>query len=248
MAKLPVNPDCELSGTKYCRELNMHACEQCTVRGSRELKRVAEDIDLYETLLPEGGVARLFSSKECALCKGDPKGKRSGFAILDMAHPEPKREKKWLLGKRFTKIGTMIPVQFSVCSKCRRRYLLMEYMPILGPVALGALGLAVAATGAGDSLRNWFAAAPFLLFVALILIGWLGGRAWSKAMMKTYATTMYSDVLQHPVIAEMVKKGWQPITTSSRTKLLFSKNRVDRGLGTAADAPAVERAEATLEA
>ena len=31
MEKLPVNPNCELSGTKYCQMLNMHVCANCTV-------------------------------------------------------------------------------------------------------------------------------------------------------------------------------------------------------------------------
>jgi len=33
----------------------------------------------------------------------------------------------------------------------------------------------------------------------------------------------------------MTEKGWTPITAKSRTKLLFSKSRLARGLGTAED-------------
>jgi len=44
---------------------------------------------------------------------------------------------------------------------------------------------------------------------------------------------MYTDVMQQPVIAKMTEKGWVPITAKSRTKLLFSKSRLNRGLGTA---------------
>ena len=49
-------------------------------------------------------------------------------------------------------------------------------------------------------------------------------RAWDKEMI--------TDVMRHPVIDEMTKKGWTPITAKSRTKLLFSKSRLARGLGT----------------
>ena len=52
---------------------------------------------------------------------------RRGYAILDMAHPEPRRVQKWLFGTRPARIGTMIPVQMSVCPKCRRRFLMMSY-------------------------------------------------------------------------------------------------------------------------
>ena len=98
MEKLPVNPNCELSGTKYCQMLNMHTCANCTVREHEQKAEIKSDLDLYETLLPTGGVARLFQSHECQFCKTPVKGKRKGYAILDMAHPEPRRVQKWLLG------------------------------------------------------------------------------------------------------------------------------------------------------
>ena len=99
MEKLPVNPNCELSGTKYCALLNMHTCAACTVRDSENKAEIISDLDLYETLLPEGGIARLFEAKDCQFCKTPEKGKRRGYAILDMAHPEPRRVQKWLFGK-----------------------------------------------------------------------------------------------------------------------------------------------------
>ena len=57
MEKLPVNPNCELSGTKYCQMLNMHTCANCTVREHEQKAEIKSDLDLYETLLPTGGVA-----------------------------------------------------------------------------------------------------------------------------------------------------------------------------------------------
>ena len=242
MEKLPENPACALSGTKYCRTLNMHTCEQCTVRGRNDLDRVKEDVDLYETLLPRGGVARLFMAHDCQLCKGGEKRPRSGYAILDMAHPEPKRVQKWLLGKKTSQFGTMIPVQFAVCRRCRGRYLWMEYLPVLCPVALGAAGLVLmTATQLGTALKDWQPVAPFLAWAALVLGGWLAGRAGSAALKKRSAESMYADVLTHPVVAEMLDKGWTPLAAKqSSTKLLFSRSRMARGLGTAEDADETE--------
>ena len=65
MEKLPVNPDCELSGTKYCAMLNMHTCAACTVRESENKAEIKSDLVLYETLLPEGGNTRLFEERDC---------------------------------------------------------------------------------------------------------------------------------------------------------------------------------------
>ncbi|MEG1524771.1 MAG: hypothetical protein RR475_07065 [Clostridia bacterium] len=236
MEHLPVNPECELSGTKCCRLLNMHTCEACTVRNSDNKAGILQDIALYETLLPEGGVSQLFTARDCQFCKMEPKGKRKGYAILDMAHPEPKRVQRWLLGKRQLKIGTMIPVQMSICSACRRRFLLLEYLPIVIPIVLGVAGLLLISIDAVSAPLNRMGSfLPLVLWLLLIGVGILVGRLWGKHFKKKCARIMYADVLEHPVIAGMLQKGWMPITKQSGTKVLFSKSRLARGLGTAED-------------
>ena len=233
MEKLPVNPNCELSGTKYCAMLNMHTCAACTVRDSANKAEIIADLDLVETLLPEGGIARLFESKDCQFCKTEVKGKRRGYAILDMAHPEPKRVQKWLFGSRTARIGTMIPLQMSVCPKCRRRFLLMEYLPMVIPVVVGFVALIVVSM---DSVRNPLVNlsmfAPFGAWIVATLVGVIAGKLLTDGLERSWSKEMETNVMRHPVIVEMVNKGWTPITAKSRTKLLFSKSRLAKGLGT----------------
>ena len=234
MEKLPVNPNCELSGTKYCAMLNMHTCAACTVRDAENKAEIISDLDLYETLLPQGGIARLFESPECQFCTTPEKGKRRGYAILDMAHPEPRRVQKWLFGKRMSRIGTMVPVQMSVCPKCRRRFLALEYMTMAIPVIIGILALIVLSM---DSVRiplvDLSMFAPFGAWILCVLIGAIAGKLITDGLQRAWSKEMVTDVLRHPVIAEMINMGWTPITAKSRTKLLFSKSRLARGLGTA---------------
>ena len=238
MEQMPNNPNCKLSGTRYCQLLNMGSCDHCTIRGSDEMDRFMEDMDVYEGLLPEGGVARLFTDNKCQFCKTEEKGDRSGYAIIDMAHPLPKRVQKWLLGKRTLRIGTMIPVQMSICSKCRRRFMFIEYLPVAVPVLLGLIGLLLFSTqGIGGALANINSMLPFFIWVALIAAGILLGRALSNGLRRKYSTEMYTEALEHPVLAEMVEKGWTTLTKQTHTKLLFSKSRMARGLGTAVDVP-----------
>ena len=233
MEKLPVNPNCELSGTKYCAMLNMHTCAACTVRDSANKAEIKSDLDLYETLLPEGGIARLFESKDCQFCKTPVKGKRRGYAILDMAHPEPKRVQKWLFGSRTARIGTMVPVQMSVCPKCRSRFLMMEYLPVVIPVVVGFVALIVVSMDSvRNSLVNLSMFAPFGAWIVATLLGVIAGKLLTNGLERSWRKDMETDVMQHPVIAEMVNKGWTPITAKSRTKLLFSKSRLAKGLGT----------------
>ena len=75
--------------------------------------------------------------------------------------------------------------------------------------------------------------APFGGWILSVLLGALIGKLVTDGLERSWKKEMTTDVLKHPVIAEMVEKGWTPITAKSRTKLLFSKSRLARGLGTA---------------
>jgi len=238
MEKLPVNPECELSGTKYCYLLNMGACQRCTVRESDRMEEIVQDLELYETLLPNGGVSQLFTDPKCVFCRQEPRGERSGFAILDMAHPEPKRVQRWLLGKKVSQIGTMIPVQMSICGKCRRTLLIMEYLPAITTIVIGLASLLLVGTGVvADALSSVFPVLPFVIWIALTGLAFFAGRLGAKAIGKRVNARMYADALEIPALAEMTAKGWKPVTGSKGIKVLFSKSRVSRGLGTAPDLP-----------
>ena len=80
MERMIDNKECALYGTRYCDLLNMRTCGQCPMTGkSGEVteESLRKDLDLYESLLPEGGIARLFESKTCQLCRKEP-GRRQG--------------------------------------------------------------------------------------------------------------------------------------------------------------------------
>lgn len=227
---------CALGGTRYCALLNMRSCEKCTVRGTVDIEQVRQDLDLYETLLPEEGVSRLFLSHECQFCRSEPKGARHGYAILDMAHPEPQRLQRRLFMNRVTEFGTMIPLQFAVCRRCRRRFLWIEYAAVVLPVLFGLAGLGVLMLdGVRDALSRRLAAGPFLLWAGVLAIGALAGALVSSAARRRYDRDMVANVLEHPVVRDMLRLGWTPITKQSRTKLLFSRSRLAHGLGTAVE-------------
>ena len=67
------NADCPLYGSEYCAALNMESCEKCTVDCTDEEKtaRVKQDLADMAALLPEDGMAKLFTGEECVLCKGE---------------------------------------------------------------------------------------------------------------------------------------------------------------------------------
>ena len=119
---------CALYATRACAILNMRACEDCPVHRAKKgeegdrANTVADYLDRFEALLPEEGIAQLFESETCTLCKTEPKGKASAFAIIDFGHSEPK---ELHYRRLFTKgdVGFMVPLQFACCRNCRSRLL-----------------------------------------------------------------------------------------------------------------------------
>jgi hypothetical protein len=101
-------------------------------------------------------------------------------------------------------------------------------------VIIGILALIVLSM---DSVRNPLVDlsmfAPFGAWILCVLIGAIAGKLVTDGLQRAWSKEMVTDVLRHPVIAEMVNMGWTPITAKSRTKLLFSKSRLAKGLGTA---------------
>lgn len=233
------NRDCPLYGTRYCDLLHMRECGQCPLtRPSSDTtpESLRSDLDLYESLLPEGGIAPLFEAKTCRFCRQEETaGRRRGYAIFNMAHPEPKRLQSGLLfGKKRAAVGTMVPVQVAICPHCRRRLLLLEYLPVLLPAAVGAaLLLVFAISGVNDALVAAAPVLPFLLWVGGIALAWLAARLVCAALKKRYAQDMYVNILDHPTLRRMREKGWFPVPGQGGVKLVFSKSRLSRGLGTA---------------
>ena len=125
------NTACVLYQSRTCAILNTRSCEECPLASGKDegdsARVVSGYIDLFETLLPEGGVASLFESEECTICKNEPKGKRDCYAIVDFGHTEPTTLHIRKLF-RTSNVGFMMPLQFACCKRCRNRFLLMYYI------------------------------------------------------------------------------------------------------------------------
>lgn len=245
---LKTDTACALHGSRACAILNARSCETCPVSrrdkdGEKE-QTVADYLDLFESLLPEGGTAQLFESKTCTLCKKDPKGARTAYAIVDFGHSEPKELQYRKLFQK-GRVGFLLPLQFGCCTACRRRLLLLSYLPLLAPLLLCALiAPALAVPHWTEALR---AAAPWLpLLLAVVALGggYALGRVLQKVLQKRFARVMYVDFLTHPVSRAAIKKGWFPLFGEKRPQPVFTKKRIRYGLGNAASAAyAVQNAE-----
>ena len=228
--------ECTLYGTKSCALLHMLDCDKCPLKGRVADPAINDDLKLFCELQPEGTVASLFESETCTLCKDEPKGKPTSFAVFDMAHTEPKAlARRKFLQKQDT--GFMVPLQFACCSKCRRRILLQSYLPLITPIALTMIVLPfVMIEHFAQAMRQIAGWLPFAVVVAAIIGGYAVGKLLAYLYKRKVESDMYVDVRTHPFVGAMTEKGWRPLFPDRTAHLAFTKKRIDRGLGTAPSA------------
>jgi len=228
---------CALFNSRACAILNTRSCAECPLSrkdSDGDKPAIVQGfVDQFETLLPEGGVAPLFESETCTLCKTEPKGKRSCYAILDFGHEEPKElHARRLFHKKG--VGFMMPLQFACCRKCRSRFLLASYLPLLVPTLLTALLIPFfVEPHLMQALRRVAAWLPLLLVVLTAGGGYLLGKLLQAKLKKRFETVMYFDLWQHPVTKSVLDKGWFPLFGEKQAQPIFSNKRIRYGIGTA---------------
>lgn len=231
------NTACALYQSRACAILNAETCETCCVMaertGENRTELVKENVALFESLLPDGGVAYLFESDTCTVCKEEPKGKAERFAILDFGHSEPEAlHARRLLQK--SNVGFMLPLQFACCKKCSRRFVLNAYLPLIVPAALTAIWIPFFVSP--HLMQGLKAAAPWLpLLLVLITVagGYVLGKALQRILSKRYEKSMYFDLLTHPAAKALTEKGWFPLMERNGSTPILSAKRIEYGLGNA---------------
>lgn len=234
MEKKGKDMNCSLYGSRTCALLNMGACENCPVDKDVPAETVAEDVALFTSLLPEEGVSSLFTGEECALCKGESKGKKAGYGIFDMGHGDPREKKQKANPFKRARWGFLVPLQFACCKKCRRRLLLLEYLPLVSTVVFLGIALPFAAVEKlAQSLRAINTGLPLYVMLGAGVLGFAGGLLWKKVLENRFDRVMYRSVLTHPLVKKMTALGWEPLSEGKLPKLVFTKKRIANGLGTA---------------
>ena len=107
------NRNCPLWGTETCARMNMRACGGCPAenKDARECDDIREDVDTLYSLLPEEGIASLFTDESCTLCKGEQKGRRESYGLFDMGHADPRERKKGVLWLECAIMNARTPAQ-----------------------------------------------------------------------------------------------------------------------------------------
>ncbi len=236
MAKNYTNTSCALYGTKYCSALNMESCDKCVVSGENP-SEVMKDLDTVLSMLPEKGIYHFFGTDECMLCRGEKKNRAECYAMTDLGNPEPAKEKRNVLGmKTKAMMGSILPVQFSCCKDCRRRYNAVSgrHITITLIVAIIAMGL-INYKPVGEAIANISMMLPLALFVVLVGGTWLISKAVQKKLIKKYSALTWLNVMDIPGMEELAAKNWFELNRAkSFSRFVFSNEPLKQGLMTGA--------------
>lgn len=251
MAHNYTNTECKLYGTKYCTLLNMESCDTCTVAtaSSDQAEKLARSLDATIALMPEGGIAGLFESESCVLCK-DGSGKREWYADVDLGNSEPRTETRNVIGlKSIARTGSMVPLQIACCKDCRKRLLLIEYLPTVLTLFISILALVLMSVKPiRESLMMVSEILPVTIFVAVVLAGLLVGGVLRKNLIKNAEPKTYLRVLDLPALAHMKERGWFEINDGKKgvTRYVFAKKRIRQGLYTGDSAKTSKNSEKSI--
>ncbi len=232
MARIYTDTSCPFYGTRYCRALNMESCDKCFV-SEENAKGVMQDIDAVLNMLPEGGVYPFIASEKCMFCKGENKNPTACYAMADLGNPEPKREKRNVLGmKTKATVGSILPLQLACCKDCRRRFSTLANRHLTVPLftAIVTMGL-LTYKPIGEAIANIHIGLPLLIFAVVVGGSWLICRAARKSLVKKYSEHTWLKAMDIPQVSRLADYNWFELNPAKdMSRLVFSREPLRRGL------------------
>ncbi len=178
------------------------------------------------SLIPEDAECDMSDSKYCKLCKDDSDVREASlYATGDIGCAEPKeRPKEVFKGKA----GTTVPVTMRICKRCRRNYLLAQYVPTaFCAIIITATLILVCSRNVRELIflgRTSFVPPvmrPFFVFGIVVAITIFLGALIKKLMLKKLKTRF--DIFEVTELSPFKKNGWFQLNTGKNmTSLFFS--------------------------
>lgn len=219
--------NCPLLGSELCDFAGCEGCDKCFMaepaKGS-DPQKLMDSWRVTLHYLPDD-VDRLHTSDDCWFCKGEEKGKKGSYALVDLAHPEPAHMKGMFfgLGKKVrSHVGSLVQLPIGICPQCAQR---MRMVNIIrwGCIALGlVLALVVGLVPAiANALSKVHFLLPLVAFVLLIVAGFVAGKLASANYQKKAEEKTEFDVFKLPYLSEMKSKGWFGLQDEEGTPHIF---------------------------
>ncbi len=225
------NTQCTIKDSALCNWVHKEDCANCYVMelSNDEQADALKRWEVTQSLLPDD-VDALHQSETCLFCVKDPLP-RSCYATLDIANPEPESKKGMFFGigkKVRSRIGSLIPLAISCCSRCRKVFFMADAIRYTTPLVFLVIGILLTLIPPVHSLLNAAGALMSTLFVvAMFLIGILAGRVFFNLYVKNKGREVRLNVFDIPIVAKMQDMGWFLLEGEGPvTKLIFSKNKM----------------------
>ncbi len=207
-----IRKDCEIAGSNLCYWLDKSGCHDCYLAGKKkeERERAAANWEVTLSLLPKD-VDALHERSECQFCKDEPRP-ADGYAMVEMAHPEPYYEKGMFFGigkKVRTPVGSLVSLQMSVCPTCRKAFRMGDVWQLgvfLGMLALSLVLIMIPSIYLAMASVNVLI--PIAFVVVMTVAGYLLGKNLSMAHWRKIKHKVKVNLAEIPEVEEMLGKGW----------------------------------------
>ncbi|MDL2237146.1 tripartite tricarboxylate transporter permease [Christensenellaceae bacterium OttesenSCG-928-K19] len=228
-----VDSDCPISRSNLCYWLvEKGGCDKCYIRTLKTADQKQDAKGRWEetlSLLPQD-IDETHQAEDCQFCK-DEVHEADGYAVVEMAHPEPYFEKGMFfgLGKKVrTPVGSLLSLQFSVCPRCRKVMRMpdvIQVASILLGVVIGIILLMI--PGISEKMADLFILLPAIFFVLIIVAGYYVGKNASMAYLKRNADRVKLDLSEVPMIAKLLSRGWFffQMSGNGMPRISFSKKK-----------------------
>ncbi len=215
------NKDCEAYGTAFCGYAGSEGCEDCQVGMGNMKEEIGDMVSSWEITahhLPED-IDEFHTRNTCQFSKGQNE-EATGYAMLDLVHPEPKHMRGMLFGfgkKVRSPVGSMIQVPIPVCAKVKKFYKTREYIKwsiIAAFIAVGIVAMMLISNGStGEESVSW------IYGLGAVIVSGVAGlfvaRAYNKNFTVKYESDFYVDVRKLPMIEKLEEMGWSAFHTEN---------------------------------
>lgn len=173
-------------------------------------------------------IDELAASETCWFCAGDEKETADGYALIEMANPEPYFEKGIIFGygkKVRSPVGSLLSVPIAVGPKCRRAIRMIDIIQIGWLVGMFVLSLALLMIPQiARPMVNLFPLMPVAFVALMVGAGWYIGRNLSLAFAVKNSGSVRFDPAGIPVIRQMLARDWYFFQTNhGMPRISFTK-------------------------
>lgn len=209
-----IDESCPIVHSDLCYWLSGRTgCPHCYIHSLKSGEQKQEARERWEEtvrLLPSN-LDALHEGEDCVFCKDEPR-KADGYALFEMANPEPYYEKGMFFGfgkKVRTPVGSLVTVEASVCPRCRSAFRMADVIQIMSLVLGVVIGiLLLLIPSFSEKMASLFILLPIIFIILTGVAGYYIGKNASMAWLKNRAGKVKLDLSEIQDVAFMLAKGW----------------------------------------